>query len=355
MPKTLLELRHGPLLDLVSHGRGGPRGSIRLSADQIAAIDRTVRRVPEVMVKVLPKDSNHLRSVSRHLDYIGRYGKLELETDDGERIQGKDAGQRLLEDWDLDLDEHRKDTRLASVSGRSPKLVHKIMLSMPPRTPAKGVLEAARNFAREEFAFKHRYALVLHTDEPHPHVHLVVKAVSEQGVRLHTNPATLREWRREFAKHLREQGIAANATERAVRGETRINKTDGIYRATLRGNSTHTRARAESVAAELLKGDLRVEPGKSKLIETRRDVERAWRTAGDILIAQGHSELAAKVGRFLARMPPPQTERELVAARLLAPARTSSSNRGSPSRSMTKVSTVAALPATEQLALKPIR
>ncbi len=316
MPKNLLELRDRPLLDIVSHGRGGPKGGIRLSADQIAAIDRTVRRVPEVMVKVLPKDSNNLCSVSRHLDYIGRYGKLELETDDGERIQGKDAGQRLLEDWDLDLDEHRKDARLAAVTGKSPKLVHKIMLSMPPGTPAKGVLEAARNFAREEFALKHRYALVLHTDEPHPHVHVVVKAVSEQGARLHTNPATLREWRRQFAKHLRAQGIAANATERAVRGETRIHKLDAIYRATKRGDSTHTRARTESVAAALLKGDLRVEPGKSKLVETRKVVEHGWRATSDILIAQGHPELAAHIRRFLAQMPPARTEREQVGERI---------------------------------------
>src|SRR6266404_5825148 len=291
MPKTLLDLRTGrPLLDLISHGRGGPKGSIHLSAGQIAAIDRTVRRVPEVIVKVLPKDSNSLRSVGRHLDYIGRYGKLERETDDGERVQGKDAGQRLLEDWDLDLDQHRKETGLASVSGRAPKLMHKIMLSMPPGTPAKGVLEAARNFAREEFALKHRYALVLHTVEPHPHVHLIVKAVSEQGVRLNISPATLRGWRREFARHLRDQGIGANATERVVRGETRTHKLDGIYRATKRGDSTHTRARIESAAAELLKGDLRVgtvasttsdsltgdrsnDPGKLKLVTTRKAVE----------------------------------------------------------------------------------
>ena len=77
MPKTLLELRNRPLLDIVSHGRRGPKGSIRLFADQIAAIDRTVRRVPEAMVKVLPKDSNNLRSVGRHLNYIGRYGLLQ--------------------------------------------------------------------------------------------------------------------------------------------------------------------------------------------------------------------------------------------------------------------------------------
>src|SRR5580658_519302 len=240
MPKTLLDLRSTrPLLDLVSHGRGGPKGSLRLSGDHIAAIDRTVRRVPEVMVKVLPKDSNNLRSVGRHLDYIGRYGKLELETDDGERVQGRDAGQQLLEDWDLDLDEHRKQMGLPSVSGRAPKLVHKIMLSMPPGTPAKGVLEAARNFAREEFALKHRYALVLHTDEPHPHVHLVVKAVSEQGMRLNIKKAKLRAWRRQFAENLRELGVAANATERAVRGQPRGSKLTPIFRVNQRGESTY--------------------------------------------------------------------------------------------------------------------
>jgi relaxase-like protein len=322
MPKTLLELRNRPLLDIVSHGRGGPKGSIHLSAEQVAAIDRTVRRAPEAMVKVLPKDSNNLRSVARHLDYIGRYGKLELETDDGERIQGKDAGERLLEDWDLDLEKDRHESNLASVTGRSPKLVHKIMLSMPPGTPAKGVLEAARNFAREEFALKHRYALVLHTDEPHPHVHLMVKAVSEQGERLNIRKATLREWRREFARHLRERGIAANATERAVRGQTRSHKTDGIYRATLRGDSTHTRARTESVAAELLKGDLRPEPSKSKLIETRRQVERGWRGASDILTAQGHTVIAAHIRSFIAQMSPPRTERELIATELVRRAKT---------------------------------
>src|SRR5262249_44732795 len=153
------------------------------------------------------------------------------------------------------------------------KLVHKIMLSMPPGTPPNGVLEAARSFAREEFALKHRYALVLHTDEPHPHVHLVVKAVSEQGERLNIRKATLREGRREFARRLREQGVAANAPERAVRGETRTHKLDGIYRATLRGDSTHTRARTEAVAAKLLHGNVGAEPGQLKLLETRTMTE----------------------------------------------------------------------------------
>src|SRR6185436_21166985 len=99
-----------------------------------------------------------------------------------------------------------------------PRLVHKLMFSMPAGTQPDRVLAAVRNFATEEFALQHRYAMVLHTDEPHPHVHMVVKAVSEQGERLNIRKDTLRRWRSEFAEHLRRLGVAANVTERAVRG-----------------------------------------------------------------------------------------------------------------------------------------
>src|SRR5690606_24174707 len=132
---------------------------------------------------------------------------------------------------------------------KSPKLIHKLMFSMPPGTPPNKVLAAVRHFAREEFWGQHRYALVLHTDEDHPHVHLVLKAVSEQGVRLNVRKATLRHWRSEFARNLRLLGVPANATERAVRGQSRKAMKDGIYRATLRGDSTYLRAQAEAVAS----------------------------------------------------------------------------------------------------------
>ena len=322
MPNLRISPLEGrPLLDVGSYARRGPGRRDRLTQEEVALISRTVRRTPEVMVKVLSKDSNNLLSVARHLNYIGRRGELELETDDGSPMQGRDAGQQLVEDWDLDLDQDRRDTRLAAGTGRAPKLVHKIMLSMPPGTPAKGVLEAARNFVREEFALKHRYALALHTDEPHPHVHLVVKAVSEQGERLNIRKATLREWRREFARHLRDQHIAANATERAVRGESRKAKKDSIYRASLRGDSTHTRACTEAVAQGLLNDDLRPESGKLKLHETRKEIERGWRTTSNMLLAQNQSELAAQVRRFLDQMRQPTTEREQIAESLRERAR----------------------------------
>lgn len=319
------------LLDIGSFARSGPGRRDRLSPEELALIGRTLQRTPEVMVKVLSKDSNNLRSVVRHLNYIGRRGELELETDDGTRLQQRDAGHRLVEDWDLDLDQDRGDTRLFAGTGRAPKLVHKLMLSMPPGTPAQGVLDAARNFAREEFALKHRYALALHLDEPHPHVHLVVKALSEQGGRLNIQKVTLRQWRRQFARHLRDQGIPANATERAVRGETRTHKKDAVYRAARRGDSTFFRTRSEFVAAELLKGHLHTEPGKSKLIQTRKEIELGWSTLSDILAAQGHPELGVLVRHFLSEMQPPYTEKERIAAALQEPLR-AQDNRRIPTR-----------------------
>jgi hypothetical protein len=319
MSKRIFRIREGePLFDIVSHGRGGPRETGgTLTPGQIEQIQRTVQRAPEAVVKVLPRDSNDLKAVGKHLDYIGRYGKLDMESDDGQRLVGR-IGKALLDEWDLDIDDVRRQATLAATKGRKPpKLVHKLMFSMPPRTPPDKVLGAVRNFAREEFWGQHRYAFALHTDEAHPHVHLVLKAISEQGVRLNIKKATLRHWRSEFARNLRLVGVEANATERAVRGETQKAKKDGIYRASLRGDSIYVRAQAEAVAAELLQGNIRVEPGKRVLVETRRQVENGWRSLAGNLENNSYQDLARDVRRFVERMTPPRTEKETIAHKLL--------------------------------------
>src|SRR6266404_2112728 len=259
-----------PLFDLFSFARRGADRRDHLSPGEIQQVARTVRRTPEVMVKVLSKSANTLAAVKKHLEYIGRKGELDFETDDGERLRGTHVGKDLVEDWDLDLDEGRRKSELTGTRGREPaRLVHKVIFSMPAGTLPEKVHSAVKNFAREEFALKHRYAMALHTDTDRPHVHLVIKAISEQGQRLHIRKATLREWRSEFARHLRALGVAANATPRYVRGETNFRKPDGIYRASLRGESTYMRERAEAVAQELAKGKLRIEPGKASLVSTR--------------------------------------------------------------------------------------
>jgi hypothetical protein len=84
----------------------------------------------------------------------------------------------------------------------------------------------------------------------------------------------------------------------------------------LRGDSTYVRAQAEAVAAELLKGDKRVEPGKRRLVETRKTVEDGWRSVANLLTKDHHPNLASDVRRFVERIPVPQTDRELVAHEL---------------------------------------
>lgn len=307
----------GPPFDLLSYARRGPNRRDHLSPGEIQAVARTVRRTPEVMVKVLPKSANTLRAVRKHFAYIGRQGELDLETGDGERLSGRRVGKDLVEDWDLELDQYRRKSDLTATRGKEPpRLVHKVIFSMPTGTPPEKVLLAVKNFAREEFALEHRYVMALHTDTPRPHVHVVIKAVSEHGHRLNIRKATLREWRSGFAHHLRALGVAANATPRHVRGETAPRKPDGIYRAAMRGESTYIRERVEAVSRELVKGKLQIEPGKASLVRTRIEARRAWLAVGDILVRQQQPDLAAHVRQFSAAMPPPKTEKEWLAARL---------------------------------------
>jgi hypothetical protein len=315
MPRRLISVGdEKALLDIASYARRGLGRRDHLSQEETELIDRTVRRTPEVMVKVLCRGGQDLKAVGRHIAYLNRGGDVEIETDDGQRLSGKGVEKELLEDWDLDLQEHRRTADLESRSRRTPpKLVHKLVFSMPPRTPPDKVLAAVKDFAREEFGLKHRYAMVMHTDEAHPHVHMVVKAVSEQGMRLNIRKATLREWRREFARHLRAHGVEANATERAVRGNSVGPKLDGIYRAEQRGQSHRTRLRVEEVGRQLLKGDLRVEKGRARLLETRKEVERGWFAVSNSLIANSQGELARRILRFATAMPQPMTDRERIA------------------------------------------
>ena len=322
MPKRTVDFgARAPLLDIVSFGRRGPGRRDSITPAQRDQIARTVRRTPEVMIKV-SGGGRSLKGIRDHVEYIGREGELELETDEGDRLKGDEVARTLIEDWDLDLVTHRRRAAVVVTNNRKPpRLVHNIIFSMPAGTPPDKLLTSVRRFAQEEFALQHRYAMVLHTDQKHPHVHVIVKALSEQGVRLNIRKATLRDWRQEFARCLREQGIAANATERAIRGATTNRKPDGIFRAIRRGESTHMRERILSVHRDLMKGNVRVETGQEKLRGTREQVERGWQAVSQLLEAEGSKELAVQVKHFVVTMPRPQTERALVGEQIKLRAR----------------------------------
>jgi hypothetical protein len=162
--------------------------------------------------------------------------------------------------------------------------------------------------------------MVLHTDEPHPHVHVVVKAMSEQGKRLNIRKATLRAWRIQFAEHPRELGIVANATERAVRGQSKTFLPDAVYRVNEdpKRESTYLQERPKAIYGDLRRnGGLTPDPGKENLLATRRTIDRGWREVSLMLAATGDRELAERVQGFVDDMPRPRTGSEVLLQEIL--------------------------------------
>ncbi len=276
-----LRSRQTLLLDMVSYGRGG--GSRTFTKQQLDLIARTVGRTPEVMVKV-SGGARSLRGVAAHFGYISRETSLDMETDDASAIRGRDGLKSLVMDWDLDI-EVMTPPRGFKKPSRGPKLVHNLIFSMPAGTPPDKVVKAVRKLAKEEWALKHRYAMVLHTDEPHPHVHVVLKARSEQGRRLNIRKATLRHWRQSFATNLRELGVAANATDRVMRGQTLANVSDAVFRAKQRDALTRDPS---------FKDAKTVAPSAP-----RQAVRLGWQEVAFKLVEAGHRDLAAKTQAFV--------------------------------------------------------
>ncbi len=297
MPKRVVALPRtvGMEFDIVSYGRRGPSGASPLSVEQIEQVKRTVSRVPEIMVKVSGGARDGGGAVA-HLKYIGRHGKLEVETDDGLALQGRDVANNLVADWQLDLcrgqykpkpAEGEKETRA--------KLVHNIVLSMPAGTPPEKVLLAARDFARENFALQYRYAMVLHTDQEHPHVHLVVKCEHEfePGRRLYIRKVEA------LARAVR--GVDASARGRGQRDAQAVARSSSH---TEERSDSSTLARSRVASSEGRRGRFVAEHSQgvdihAKKVRRHREPVANWRAGtgtreGDALFnaGAGHGRLA---------------------------------------------------------------
>ena len=258
------------------------------------------------------------RAVAAHVAYIGHHGEVELESDRGERIS-QDAQREFLRTWHLELSVGQYRPKNATRSAASGiKLVHNVVLAMPAGTRPDKVLAAAKNFARDKFA-GHRYVMALHTHQRNPHVHLVVKAECEiEPGRLHIDKAMLREWRGEFARLMREQGIAANATSRAARSQTKRAERDAVYRAKARRRSSYAlRDELRSIARELSATGTIRDPKRAKLVETRRALVAGWNALAEKLEAQGEVALGGDVRYFAKHLPPAMTDRERLASELV--------------------------------------
>lgn len=179
-----------------------------------AQIERTVHKVPEVLVKITNKKGagRGMANIRNHLDYISRNARLELEDQNGELIRGRSDLNALKDNLQIS-----SGRRIPDEEGNTRHALN-VVFSMAPGTPPEKVKEAVREFAQEEFAGR-EYVFVLHTDTLHPHVHLVVKTAQTPDLkRLRPGRDDLQRWRQGFAERLRANGIEANASARRTRG-----------------------------------------------------------------------------------------------------------------------------------------
>jgi hypothetical protein len=240
-------------------------------------IEATVRRAPQVMVKVTG-GGRGMAAIAAHFRYISKAGKLEIE-DDREVVRtGKEAVRDLADQW-------RYGGSLIPEEGHRREAFN-IMLSMPAGTNATLLQKAAREFAQTELA-GHRYVMVLHEHQANPHVHLSVRAEAASGKRLNPRKADLQRWRETFAEKLRGWGIDAEATRQASRGENR--NFEPLWRIKAKEEG---RLRTASVATKT---------GRSGTL-SRADAMVSWAHIMKALAASevaGDRELAERIASFV--------------------------------------------------------
>jgi len=265
----------------------------------------TVRKAPEVMVKI-SGGGKDMRSIKAHMDYISRNGAVELEDEQGRVHQGKEDVRAVRDDW--------RGGGIPYEDGKKREAFN-IVLSMPPGTDRASVKKAARAFASELFG-NHQYVFAAHEDEKHPHVHLAVKAVDLDGVRLNPRKADLQRWRETFAEKLREQGIEANATPRGVRGVVKkaekqaVRHIDNEYaKGRRKAPARVSVSQREAAELEARAGRSHVNPAQDNIIARRKQVQRDFGTVARALATgdQGDKRLAVEVVQFVKQMPPIKT------------------------------------------------
>lgn len=186
--------------------RGTPAQQADALRQRIAALVQ--RRAPQVMVKVTG-GGRGMRAIAAHMHYISKHGRLPMEDDRGDTVQGREELDWLLDEW------RWGGSHIDELAER--REAYNLMLSMPRGTDPTIVQQAAREFAQAELA-DHKYVMVLHDHQAHPHVHLSVRAESNRGNRLNPRKADLQRWRETFAEKLRGWGVEAEATRAAMRG-----------------------------------------------------------------------------------------------------------------------------------------
>lgn len=275
---TIIETELGNALNPAVKRKNNNTRKLRAEAKRVTG------KASEVMVKItgFGKGAGHVKA---HLDYISRNGKLELENDRGEILNGKDEIKELFKDWEKDFGDskRRKNQR---------DTMHMVM-SMPEGTDPESVKSAVREFTKATFGKNHEYVFALHTDEPHPHCHVTVKCLGHDGKRLNPRKEDLQQWREAFAQTLRDQGVDAEASPRHSRGV--VKKAEpSVIRHIERGDETHPprvskvraaqiREAAQELVAESRGVPVAAKPWEEAIKARQKQIRSAWLAAAAAL------------------------------------------------------------------------
>jgi hypothetical protein len=262
--------------------------------------------VPEVMVKITGSGKTTL-NLRAHLEYISRNGRVSLEDQYGDRIEGAPGVSDVLKEWTWGGIPFAADGKRQSFN---------IVLSMPPGTDRGSVTNAAREFAKTEFGDNHSYVFATHEDEKHPHVHLCVKAMGRDGTRLNPRKADLQHWRELFAEKLRDNGIEANATRRPVRGKTlKAQRQQSIHLKKRGITPKNQQGQGQAVVAAIKHGQHLENPLADRIKKSRQHVETSYELASMILEKSSDPSdlaLAREIRQFASSMAPAETAREKI-------------------------------------------
>lgn len=172
----------------------------------------------EVIVRVTGRTKS-VRTLGAQLLYNARAGHLDAEHSSGRVLHGKEDLHVLRDRW---AEENGVLARHPSCPTQSLGVV----LSMPAGTDAAAVRAATVAWAHQHLTPRTEWLATVHHDRAHPHAHVAIRAVQDDGRRIAASPAEVQQWRESFARGLQSLGIEAHATPRREKMERLLSRGD---------------------------------------------------------------------------------------------------------------------------------
>jgi hypothetical protein len=254
----------------------------RQTAEQFARLER---RAPQVMVKVT-KPTFGAAHTFQNMTYISRHCEEEIFDQDGSLFVRDEELERLADDWH----QQNQDAYDGEQRYRGPD-ARRLQFSMPRGTDPIALRNAVSATARHVFGDRYDYVFALHTDRPHPHVHLTMRAVSHDGEALRINKDDLLYLRRSMAVELRMRGIDADATPQIARGPRVKHDRTEVHRSKIRRATTDRLRTGEGEAADAPAGV--IDPYVRRVYEAAAKRLRASARDDDAALAERIERFAA--------------------------------------------------------------